>query len=58
MFMPGIFVEHDVAAQEWKKLKSSRTTVSNASARPKVTTIILLLAVCFLTRVNINVNDR
>ena len=57
MFMPGIFVEHNMAAREWAALKGKMTTGTSLPS-PKWYTLVALMAVFFLHRVNITINER
>ena len=57
LFMPGVFVEHNMAAKEWKQMKSDVGSDVKMPS-PKLYAIILMMVVCFLTRVNITINER
>ena len=57
LFLPGIFVEHNMAAKEWKAL-SSNMEAGQALPSPKWYTLVALMSVFFLHRVNITINER
>ena len=56
LFMPGVFVEHDMATREWKSLKGNNS--GTALPGPKWYTLVALMVVFFLMRVNITINER
>ena len=57
LFLPCIFVEHNMAAREWKAIKSS-VGADMKMPSPKLYVLVLLMVVCFLTRVNVTLNER
>ena len=57
MFMPCIFVEHNMAAKEWMALKKQMGNEVSLPS-PKWYTLLALMAVFFLQRVNITMNER
>ena len=57
MFLPGVFVEHNMAAKEFKALKGNMDTGKSLPS-PKWYALLALMVVFFLHRVNITITER